>query len=127
MATALASERRNVEVSACAMFGRTTKPTAAAVERRARRSERSARGETRDMGPPPIRDDDPAEMTGHHRYVGSAAMDCTHTRDLDGSDVVRGVWVMTVSTDRIDGRWDASEDHGATWRKDFDLIFERTV
>jgi len=54
-------------------------------------------------------------------------MDCTHTRDLDGSDVVRGVWVMTVSTDRIDGRWDASEDHGATWRKDFDLIFERTV
>ena len=36
-------------------------------------------------------------------------------------------FVVPVSTDRIEGRWDASEDHGATWRKDFDLIFERTV
>jgi hypothetical protein len=25
-----------------------------------------------------------------------------------------------------DGRWKASEDRSATWRKDFDLIFERT-
>jgi hypothetical protein len=32
-----------------------------------------------------------------------------------------------VSADRIEGRWDASEDQGATWRKDFDLIFERTA
>lgn len=31
-----------------------------------------------------------------------------------------------VSADRIDGHWDASDDQGATWRKDFDLIFERT-
>jgi hypothetical protein len=34
-------------------------------------------------------------------------------------------FVATVTPDRIDGRWDASEDAGATWRKDFDLIFER--
>ncbi len=34
-------------------------------------------------------------------------------------------FVATVTGDRIDGRWDASEDQGATWRKDFDLIFER--
>jgi hypothetical protein len=34
-------------------------------------------------------------------------------------------FVATVSPDRIDGRWDASEDQGASWRKDFDLIFER--
>ncbi|HKY76236.1 MAG TPA: hypothetical protein VJS45_08860 [Acidimicrobiia bacterium] len=34
-------------------------------------------------------------------------------------------FVGRVTTDRIDGRWDASEDGGATWRKDFDLIFER--
>lgn len=27
--------------------------------------------------------------------------------------------------DRIVGRWDASEDQGRTWRKDFDLVFER--
>jgi hypothetical protein len=36
-------------------------------------------------------------------------------------------FVARVSADRILGRWEASEDRGATWRKDFDLIFERTV
>jgi hypothetical protein len=36
-------------------------------------------------------------------------------------------FVARVSADRIEGRWDASEDQGATWRKDFDLIFERTA
>ena len=30
-----------------------------------------------------------------------------------------------VGPDRIAGRWEASEDQGSTWRKDFDLIFER--
>lgn len=35
-------------------------------------------------------------------------------------------FVATVMGDRIHGRWDASEDAGVTWRKDFDLIFERT-
>jgi hypothetical protein len=34
-------------------------------------------------------------------------------------------FVGTVSKDRIDGRAEASEDQGKTWRKDFDLIFER--
>lgn len=34
-------------------------------------------------------------------------------------------FVADVGTDRIDGRWEASEDRGATWRKDFDLIFAR--
>lgn len=34
-------------------------------------------------------------------------------------------FVATVTPDRIDGRWEASDDQGATWRKDFDLIFER--
>jgi len=34
-------------------------------------------------------------------------------------------FAATVTPDRIDGHWDASEDEGATWRKDFDLIFER--
>jgi hypothetical protein len=34
-------------------------------------------------------------------------------------------FVATVEQDRIHGRWDASEDAGQTWRKDFDLIFER--
>ena len=34
-------------------------------------------------------------------------------------------FIATVGPDRIDGRWEASEDAGATWRKDFDLTFER--
>ena len=34
-------------------------------------------------------------------------------------------FIATVTGDRIDGRWEASEDAGVTWRKDFDLIFER--
>ena len=34
-------------------------------------------------------------------------------------------FIATTQRDRIDGRWEASEDAGATWRKDFDLIFER--
>jgi hypothetical protein len=34
-------------------------------------------------------------------------------------------FVGAVSADRIDGHWDASEDGGVTWRKDFDVTFER--
>jgi hypothetical protein len=36
-------------------------------------------------------------------------------------------FVSTVAPDRIEGRWEASEDEGRTWRKDFDLTFERTT
>ncbi len=32
----------------------------------------------------------------------------------------------TVTPDRIAGHWDASDDGGATWRKDFDVVFDRT-
>jgi len=35
--------------------------------------------------------------------------------------------VGRVEGDRIVGRADASEDQGATWRKDFDLVFERVT
>jgi hypothetical protein len=34
-------------------------------------------------------------------------------------------FVADVAPDRIDGRWEASDDRGATWRKGFDLVFER--
>ena len=34
-------------------------------------------------------------------------------------------FVADVTADRIAGRCDASEDGGATWRKDFDLVFAR--
>src|SRR5579875_1051377 len=35
-------------------------------------------------------------------------------------------FVSTVTAGRIEGRWEASDDRGVTWRKDFDLIFQRT-
>ena len=34
-------------------------------------------------------------------------------------------FIATVAPARIDGHWDASEDGGTTWRKDFDVILER--
>jgi hypothetical protein len=34
-------------------------------------------------------------------------------------------FIAEVTPNRIAGRWEASEDHGSTWRKDFDLTFER--
>jgi hypothetical protein len=34
-------------------------------------------------------------------------------------------FIADVGPDRIAGRWEASEDQGSTWRKDFDLVFER--
>ena len=34
-------------------------------------------------------------------------------------------FIAGVEQDRISGRWEASEDEGRTWKKDFDLLFER--
>lgn len=34
-------------------------------------------------------------------------------------------FVARVGQDRIAGRWEASDDEGRTWRKDFDLDFDR--
>lgn len=34
-------------------------------------------------------------------------------------------FIADVERDRVLGRWEASEDAGTTWRKDFDLTFER--
>lgn len=34
-------------------------------------------------------------------------------------------FIAEVGPDRIAGRWEASDDQGSTWRKDFDLVFER--
>jgi hypothetical protein len=34
-------------------------------------------------------------------------------------------FIATVDRDHVDGRWEASEDGGTTWRKDFDLTFDR--
>jgi hypothetical protein len=34
-------------------------------------------------------------------------------------------FIADVRTDRISGRWEASEDRGGSWRKDFDLVFDR--
>ncbi|HET7350843.1 MAG TPA: hypothetical protein VFJ28_07890 [Marmoricola sp.] len=35
-------------------------------------------------------------------------------------------YVADVRPDQISGAWEASEDRGATWRKDFDLVLDRT-
>jgi hypothetical protein len=35
-------------------------------------------------------------------------------------------FIADIETDRIRGRWEASDDQGNTWRKDFDLTYERT-
>ncbi|GAA2399539.1 hypothetical protein GCM10010191_03250 [Actinomadura vinacea] len=34
-------------------------------------------------------------------------------------------FIADVEKDRIVGRWEASDDQGKTWRKDFDLTYER--
>jgi hypothetical protein len=34
-------------------------------------------------------------------------------------------FIADIEQDRITGRWEASEDEGRTWQKDFDLLFER--
>jgi hypothetical protein len=34
-------------------------------------------------------------------------------------------FLATVTADRIEGHWDASDDGGKTWRKDFDIVFYR--
>jgi hypothetical protein len=34
-------------------------------------------------------------------------------------------FIAEVAPDQISGRWEASDDQGTTWRKDFDLVFER--
>ena len=57
---------------------------------------------------------------------------------LEKLEVLVGTWTLTredpdfhqrfiadVEQDRITGRWEASEDEGRTWRKDFDLVFQR--
>jgi hypothetical protein len=43
---------------------------------------------------------------------------------LRGDPDLHQRFVATVGAERIDGRCDASEDGGVTWRMDFDLIFE---
>ncbi|MFD9739983.1 hypothetical protein [Umezawaea sp. NPDC059074] len=34
-------------------------------------------------------------------------------------------FVADVEPNRLTGRWEASDDQGTTWRKDFDLVFDR--
>jgi hypothetical protein len=35
-------------------------------------------------------------------------------------------FIADIEPDRITGRWEASDDRGTSWRKDYDLIFDRT-
>lgn len=58
--------------------------------------------------------------------VFAMTFDGTHwTLDREDPDMFQR-FVADVTPDRIAGRWEASGDRGATWRKDYDLIFDRT-
>jgi hypothetical protein len=46
------------------------------------------------------------------------------TLDREDPDMFQR-FIADVEADRIVGRWEASDDRGATWRKDFDLVLER--
>lgn len=56
--------------------------------------------------------------------VGDWELTLTDAWFLESRDV-RNHGRATVASDRIEGQWDASEDGGTTWRKDFSVIFER--
>jgi hypothetical protein len=71
--------------------------------------------------PPLYHDPRPTSRLFHMSFTGDDW--ALHREDPD----FHQRFVARVSADRIEGRWDASEDQGATWRKDFDLIFERTA
>jgi hypothetical protein len=71
--------------------------------------------------PPLYHDPRPTSRLYHMSFTADAW--ALHREDPD----FHQRFVARVSADRIEGRWDASEDQGATWRKDFDLIFERTA
>jgi hypothetical protein len=49
---------------------------------------------------------------------------CPDRRSSNGSGNQR--FIADIKPDRIRGRWEASDDQGNTWRKDFDLTYERT-
>jgi hypothetical protein len=58
--------------------------------------------------------------------VFAMTFDDSHwTLDREDPDMFQR-FIADVEPDRITGRWEASDDHGSTWRKDFDLVFERT-
>lgn len=50
--------------------------------------------------------------------------DARWTLTREDSDMFQR-FVADLGPDLIDGRWEASDDEGATWRKDFDLVFQR--
>ena len=57
--------------------------------------------------------------------VFAMAFDGTHwVMNREDPDMFQR-FVADVGPDRIAGRWEASEDRGASWRKDYDLIFDR--
>ena len=57
--------------------------------------------------------------------VYAMTFDGTHwTLNREDADMYQR-FVADVGPDWIAGRWEASEDRGSTWRKDFDLVFER--
>ncbi|QIS09374.1 hypothetical protein [Nocardia arthritidis] len=57
--------------------------------------------------------------------VFTMTFDATHwTMTREDPDMFQR-FIADIGPGRIEGRWEASTDEGSTWRKDFDLIFDR--
>jgi hypothetical protein len=58
--------------------------------------------------------------------VYAMTFDGSHwTLNREDSDMFQR-FVADVEPDLIQGRWEASDDEGATWRTDFELVFQRS-
>jgi hypothetical protein len=58
--------------------------------------------------------------------VYAMTFDGSHwTLNREDSDMFQR-FVADVEPDLIQGRWEASDDEGATWRTDFELVFHRS-
>lgn len=61
---------------------------------------------------------------GVSRVFAMTFDDSRWTLDREDPDMFQR-FTADVEADRIVGRWEASDDRGATWRTDFDLVLER--
>ncbi|CAN5759209.1 hypothetical protein BH23ACT4_BH23ACT4_11180 [soil metagenome] len=61
---------------------------------------------------------------GVNRLFGMQLQDRRWTMGRQDPDFHQS-FIAEVEPDLICGRWEASEDEGASWRKDFDLTFTR--
>ncbi|RRR98546.1 hypothetical protein [Glycomyces terrestris] len=59
--------------------------------------------------------------------VFAVTVDGSHVEFIRKDPDFHQRFIAEIGPDRILGRWEASEDRGATWRKDFDLTYDRVA